>query len=52
MALLPAYYTTTNQRKRKQRKYDRSEHNAWLIKMDVSPKQIKAKKSRDKENFK
>ena len=47
MALLPAYYTTTNQRKRKQRKHDRSEHDAWLIKMGVSPKQIKAKKSKN-----
>ena len=46
MALLPAYYTTTNQRKRKQRKHDRSEHDAWLVKMGVSPKQIKAKKSK------
>lgn len=47
MPLLPAYYTTTNLRKRKQRKHDRSEHDAWLIKMGVSPKQIKAKKSKD-----
>lgn len=47
MALLPAYYTTTNQRKRKQRKHDRSEHDAWLVKMGVSPKQIKAKKSKN-----
>ena len=49
MALLPAYYTTTNQRKRKQRKHDRSEHDAWLVKMGVSPKQIKAKKSKNTE---
>jgi hypothetical protein len=47
MPLLPAYYTTTNQRKRKQRKYDRSEHDAWLIKMGVSPQQIKIKKSKN-----
>ena len=47
MALLPAYYTTTNQRKRKQRKHDRSEHDAWLVKMGVSPKQIKAKKTKN-----
>ena len=47
MALLPAYYTTTNQRKRKQRKHDRSEHDAWLEKMGVTVKQIKAKKSKD-----
>jgi hypothetical protein len=47
MALLPAYYTTTNQRKRKQRKHDRSEHDAWLEKMGVTPKQIKAKKTKN-----
>ena len=47
MALLPAYYTTTNYRKRKQRKHDRSEHDAWLEKMGVTVKQIKAKKSKD-----
>ena len=47
MPLLPAYYTTTNQRKRKQRKHDRSEHDAWLVKMGVAPKQIKAKKTKD-----
>ena len=47
MALLPVYYTTTNYRKRKQRKHDRSEHDAWLIKMGVSPQQIKAKKSKN-----
>ena len=48
MPLLPAYYTTTNQRKRKQRKHDSSEHDAWLVKMGVSPKQIKAKKTTNK----
>lgn len=47
MALLPAYYTTTNQRKRKQRKHDRSEHDAWLISMGLSSKQIKEKKSKN-----
>ena len=47
MALLPAYYTTTNQRKRKQRKHERSEHDAWLEKMGVTVKQIKAKKTKD-----
>jgi hypothetical protein len=47
MPLLPVYYTTTNLRKRKQTKHDRSEHDAWLIKMGVSPKQIKAKKTKD-----
>ena len=48
MALLPAYYTTTNQRKRKQRKHDRSEHDAWLVSMGLSSKQIKEKKSKNK----
>jgi hypothetical protein len=47
MALLPAYYTTTNYRKRKQRKHDRSEHDAWLEKMGVTTKQIKAKKTKN-----
>jgi hypothetical protein len=47
MPLLPAYYTTTNLRKRKQRKHDSSEHDAWLVKMGVSPKQIKSKKTKD-----
>lgn len=48
MALLPVYYTTTNLRKSKQRKHDSSEHDAWLVKMGVSPKQIKAKKTKSK----
>ena len=48
MPLLPVYYTTTNLRKRKQRKHDSSEHDAWLIKMGVSPKQIKTKKTKSK----
>jgi hypothetical protein len=47
MPLLPVYYTTTNLRKRKQTKHDRSDHDAWLVKMGVSPKQIKAKKTKD-----
>jgi hypothetical protein len=47
MPLLPAFYTTTNFRKRKQRKHDRSEHDAWLINMGVSPQQIKAKKTKN-----
>ena len=47
MALLPAYYTTTNLRKRKQSKRNTSEHDAWLAKMGVSPKQIKAKKTKN-----
>jgi hypothetical protein len=48
MPLLPVYYTTTNLRKRKQTKHDRSEHDAWLAKMGVSPKQIKSKKTSNK----
>ena len=47
MPLLPVYYTTTNLRKRKQRKYDNTEHVAWLVKMGVAPKQIKAKKTKN-----
>ena len=45
MALLPVYYTTTNLRKRKSKKTNTSEHDAWLVKMGLSAKQIKAKKS-------
>jgi hypothetical protein len=47
MPLLPVYYTTTNLRKRKQRMHDNSEHVAWLSKMGLTPKQIKAKKTKD-----
>lgn len=47
MALLPVYYTTTNLRKRKQRKHDRSEHDAWLQKMGLTPTQIKSKKTKN-----
>lgn len=47
MPLLPVYYTTTNLRKRKQTKHNRSEHDAWLTKMGVAPKQIKAKKTKN-----
>lgn len=47
MPLLPVYYTTTNLRKRKQRKHDNSEHVAWLSKMGLTSKQIKAKKTKD-----
>ena len=47
MPLLPVYYTTTNLRKRKQRKHDNSEHVAWLTKMGLTPKQIKSKKTKD-----
>ncbi len=47
MPLLPVYYTTTNLRKRKQRKHDNSEHVAWLASQGLLPKQIKAKKTKD-----
>lgn len=47
MPLLPVYYTTTNLRKRKQRKTDTSEHVAWLASQGLLPKQIKAKKTKD-----
>ena len=47
MPLLPVYYTTTNLRKRKQRKHDSSEHNDWLASMGLLPKQIKAKKTKN-----
>ena len=47
MPLLPVYYTTTNLRKRKQRNTDTSEHVAWLTKMGLTTKQIKAKKAKD-----
>jgi hypothetical protein len=44
MPLLPAYYTTTNLRKRKSKKTNTSEHDKWLSSMGLSPNQIKAKK--------
>ena len=47
MPLLPVYYTTTNLRKRKQRKTDTSEHVAWLASQGLLPKQIKSKKTKD-----
>ena len=47
MPLLPVYYTTTNLRKRKQRKHDNCEHVAWLASQGLLPKQIKAKKTKD-----
>lgn len=47
MPLLPVYYTTTNLRKRKQTKQNTSEHDKWLVSMGLSPKQIKAKKSKN-----
>lgn len=45
MPLLPAYYTTTNLRKRKSKKTNTSEHDKWLSSMGLTPKQIKAKKT-------
>lgn len=47
MALLPAYYTTTNLRKRKSKKTNTSEHAKWLESMGLTPKQIKAKKTKN-----
>ena len=47
MPLLPVYYTTTNLRKRKQTKQNTAEHDKWLVSMGLSPKQIKAKKSKN-----
>ena len=47
MALLPAYYTTTNLRKRKSKKTNTSEHTKWLESMGLTPKQIKAKKTKN-----
>lgn len=47
MPLLPAYYTTTNQRKRKTKKVNTTEHDKWLSSMGLTPKQIKAKKTKN-----
>lgn len=46
MPLLPAYYTTTNTRKRKSKKVDDSEHQKWLEKQGLTRSQIRAKKSK------
>lgn len=47
MPLLPVYYTTTNLRKRKQKKQNTAEYDKWLVSMGLSPKQIKAKKTKN-----
>ena len=47
MALLPVYYTTTNLRKRKSKKTNTAEHTKWLQSMGLTPKQIKAKKTKN-----
>lgn len=47
MALLPVYYTTTNLKKRKQRKRDDTDHRSWLEKKGLSPQQIRQKKTKD-----
>lgn len=47
MPLLPAYYTTTNLRKRKTKKVNTTEHDKWLSSMGLTPKQIKAKKTKN-----
>lgn len=48
MHLLPAYFTTTNSKKRKSKpsKAD-AEHQKWLAKRGLSPEQLKAKKRVD-----
>jgi hypothetical protein len=49
MHILPAYYTTTNTRRRKAKvKSEPSKHDLWLIKNGVHPDQIKLKKGVDK----
>ena len=48
MHLLPAYYTTTNTKKKKSKpKKSDLEHQAWLAKRGLLPSQLKAKKEVD-----
>lgn len=50
MHLLPAFFSTTNTKKRKAKKVNQAsveKHDAWLIKMGCHPKQIKAKRKVD-----
>ena len=49
MPLLPAYYTTTNQRKRKAKKPSKSsqEHEVWLKSQGLHSSQIKGTKTTD-----
>lgn len=48
MALLPAYYTTTNLKKRGKNKVKKNtEHDKWLRERGLSPDQIKSKKTVD-----
>ena len=52
MHILPAYYTTTNTRKRNSKRKDNSklisDHDRWLLKNGVHPQQIRLKKTVDK----
>ena len=52
MHILPAFYTTTNTRKRKQKPKSNSklvsDHDRWLLKRGVHPEQIRLKKTVDK----
>jgi hypothetical protein len=49
MHILPAYYTTTNTRRRKAKvKSAPTKHDLWLMKNGVHPDQIKLKKGVDK----
>lgn len=52
MHILPAFYTTTNTRKRKQKPKSNSklvsDHDRWLLKHGVHPEQIRLKKTVDK----
>lgn len=47
MHLLPAYFTTTNSKKRKVKRKSSPKHDAFLLKMGCHPKQIKEKKKLD-----
>lgn len=48
MHLLPAYYTTTNSKKRKSKPSKSDvQHQKWLEKRGLSPNQLKAKKKLD-----
>ena len=52
MHILPAYYTTTNTRKRNSKRKNNSklisDHDRWLLKQGVHPEQIRLKKTVDK----
>ena len=52
MHILPAFYTTTNTRKRNSKRKSNSklvsDHDRWLLKQGVHPEQIRLKKTVDK----